>query len=862
MDGNKRPSGAEFRKRRKHEEEKIKKLPKIDTFFVKKCDFSGDSASQSDGVSERECEGDKSLEENDTLNFLGDDSKSEVDQNVSTDLNTNFNAPSTSSTVVNSIVQENVENIDNSNDDATGKFNTDIALFSEDEVKKDEFKSLILNSEPCRPQGPFPKDPKTNRSFSKDYYFCETKTGQKIERFWLCYSPVLNGVYCEPCWLFANRLDKNFNKAWSTGKINDWGNLSSKIKDHEWSKCHTNACKAYGIRKSNRDIKVLFYEKEEKMLEVIKRILDVIITMSTCNLAFRGHRSESIKSISSESGNFLNIIDLLSRYDPILKSHLENEGSRIKYLSPTIQNELIHLASHQILSEILSEVQQSSFFSLILDTTQDISKIDQLSIILRYVSYKPDINQLKIIESFLGFVQVSKQSAEGLEEHVVKFLEEKKISLDKCRGQGYDGASVMSGIYTGLQARIKSKSPTAEYVHCANHNLNLVLNDSVKSILEISVFYDIINSIYVFFSQSLPRWQSLAESTDTCIINLTLKKLCPIRWSSRYDALLAINVNFVPVMKCLTKIILASNVTSEVVEATGLRKQMASFDFVLMLVFQSRVLERIQITSKSLQRPDINLDDAKNLLQKSLNTVRDLRGQFDDVVDQARKLAAKWNIDPSMNTKRNRRVKTFFDELAKDYEFSDPLYSFKIKVFLKAIDILISQLNDRFKSTLRLVDTFSFLKPENLLEFSDEQLIDSASGFCKKYESDVTAALANEVICFRNFIKDDIKSNKISKISQLADYLLIKNKFIASSVPNICTAFIMFITLPVTVASSERSFSKLKIIKSYLRNSMSGTRLCDLSIISIEHERSRCLDLDKLARQFLQLKSRRGFVRE
>lgn len=229
--------------------------------------------------------------------------------------------------------------------------------------------------------------------------------------------------------------------------------------------------------------------------------------MSTCNLAFRGYRSESIKSISSESGNFLNIIDLLSRYDPILKSHLENEGSRIKYLSSTIQNELIHLASHQILSEILSEVQQSSFFSLILDTTQDISKIDQLSIILRYVSYKPDINQLKIIESFLGFVQVSKQSAEGLEEHVVKYLEEKKISLDKCRGQGYDGASVMSGIYTGLQARIKSKSPTAEYVHCANHNLNLVLNDSVKSILEISVFYDIINSIYVFFSQSLPRWQ-------------------------------------------------------------------------------------------------------------------------------------------------------------------------------------------------------------------------------------------------------------------------------------------------------------------------------------------------------------------
>lgn len=113
------------------------------------------------------------------------------------------------------------------------------------------------------------------------------------------------------------------------------------------------------------------------------------------------------------------------------------------------------------MSEILTDIQQSPFFSLILDTTQDISKIDQLSVILRYVLYKPDLNQLEIVESFLGFVQVLDQSAEGLEELLIKFTEEKKVPFDKCRGQGYDGASVMSGIYTGLQTRIKSKSPNA-----------------------------------------------------------------------------------------------------------------------------------------------------------------------------------------------------------------------------------------------------------------------------------------------------------------------------------------------------------------------------------------------------------------
>lgn len=47
----------------------------------------------------------------------------------------------------------------------------------------------------------------------------------------------------------------------------------------------------------------------------------------------------------------------------------------------------------------------------------------------------------------------------------------------------------------------------AEYVHCATHNLNLVLNDSVKNVPGISAFYDLINAIYVYFSESLPRWQ-------------------------------------------------------------------------------------------------------------------------------------------------------------------------------------------------------------------------------------------------------------------------------------------------------------------------------------------------------------------
>lgn len=100
----------------------------------------------------------------------------------------------------------------------------------------------------------------------------------------------------------------------------------------------------------------------EKWRDTIKRILDVIITLSTCNLAFRGHRKESINEIASTSGNFLNIIDLLSRYDPLLKSHLENDNIKYKYISPQIQNEMIELASKSVLDDIIHEIQATPFF--------------------------------------------------------------------------------------------------------------------------------------------------------------------------------------------------------------------------------------------------------------------------------------------------------------------------------------------------------------------------------------------------------------------------------------------------------------------------------------------------------------------
>ena len=77
--------------------------------------------------------------------------------------------------------------------------------------------------------------------------------------------------------------------------------------------------------------------------------------------------------------------------------------------------------------------------------------------------------------------------------------------------------------------------------------------------------------------------------------------------------------------------------------------------------------------------------------------------------------------------------------------------------------------------------------------------------------------------------------------------------------PNSEVAFRILLTIPVTVASGERSFVQVEI-KSYLRTTMSQERLCGLSIISIEQDVLSTLDYQDVISEFASRKARRRSI--
>ena len=83
------------------------------------------------------------------------------------------------------------------------------------------------------------------------------------------------------------------------------------------------------------------------------------------------------------------------------------------------------------------------------DDSIDISKVEQLSIALQYV------REGNVYELFLKYVHATGLDAASLSKYITDTLVNLNLPLENCVSQCFDGASVMSGLCSGAQNRIR-----------------------------------------------------------------------------------------------------------------------------------------------------------------------------------------------------------------------------------------------------------------------------------------------------------------------------------------------------------------------------------------------------------------------
>ena len=124
---------------------------------------------------------------------------------------------------------------------------------------------------------------------------------------------------------------------------------------------------------------VQLQEDKENNRAIIKLIIDLCRTMARQGISFQGTQSDA-------DSNFAQLLSFTSRHCPKLKQWINgkhNRAYKVTYTSPQSQNKFLSLLAMEVKEKIVTGIKDAGFFSIMADTTPDISDKDQMSVICR-----------------------------------------------------------------------------------------------------------------------------------------------------------------------------------------------------------------------------------------------------------------------------------------------------------------------------------------------------------------------------------------------------------------------------------------------------------------------------------------------
>lgn len=689
------------------------------------------------------------------------------------------------------------------------------------------------------------------RSLTSNMFVNTLANGEKVPRQWLVYSESTGAVFCGVCLLFLNQSDSRTKLA-SVG-FSDWKNAYTALKEHENSSSHRNCVhtsktRGRAIGQISAQIEGQLETEVNYWKAVLLRVVEVVKILASRGLPLRGHVEQFG---NPENGNFMMLLELIAKFDVFLANHIEKFGNPGKgntsYLSSTTVEELIDILANAVKQEIIGQIKSSKYYSLIVDSTPDIAKIDQLSVVIRYI-----LKSGKPYEAFLEFLPNTGHKAQDLFNAVNDFLQSQGLDLQNCRGQSYDNASNMAGKYNGLQARIKEVNCQVEWIPCSAHSLNLVGKNAAKSCSEACDFFLLVQGIYNFFSASTDRWEILQNQAERGSSSSTLKTLSKTRWSARDDAVRALKYRFHDVIDALQSIEEDSHQDPEArAECRGYILALSHLETGIMIELWGFLLECLNKSNTRLQKVETDLSSVIETYDTLLRLFESQRENFDVFEEKGKNLSS--NDAYKMENRRIIKRKRHFDESREnEVEFS-ARENFRVKTFSCIIDQLIVDMTMRRDAYIAINEKFkAIIQLQNL---STMELESAAEQLRSSFPDDLEETLNSELVYLKSHLETLEQNLKPKSPINLSQW--IRENDLQCIYPNVDIALRMYTCTPASNCTAERSFSCLKRIKNYLRSTMTEKRLNSLAILCIEEKTLQALDLNSIIDEFARQKARR-----
>ena len=432
----------------------------------------------------------------------------------------------------------------------------------------------------------------------------------------------------------------------------------------------------------------------------------------------------------------------------------------------------------------------------------------------------------------------------------------------------------MSGWANGVQAKIRKLSPSALYIHCHAHRLNLVLVDTMRSDPGMSELFDTVQQLYNFFSNSTPRHEIFVEAQKSLNQKvLELERTVATRWFYFHRSILKVKSRFEAIVVALDVVANGPNKDNCVDIAIGLKRRILSFRFIGCMFLAEEILAKTNCLSQQLQSASLILSAASSLIRSTnsdLENMKDSEESFKCIYVNATDFVKKFDVNSATNpdssdenptsmSERSKRVREISSRL-KDYfvdspkahqktSSDNPEASFKNDTYIPVLEKVIREFDRRLGSRTELIGSLACFEPGSS-KFMDFELVSCiASNYSNLFTDSELEALQNQTSTAKRLLE----TSAVSCVHDIVKILVT----LPAAFDQLLKLLTISITLPVSSASSERFFSTLKRVKTYIRATMGGDRLSNLMIISVEAEFVKKIDPNLLVDMFGKRRERR-----
>ena len=433
-------------------------------------------------------------------------------------------------------------------------------------------------------------------------------------------------------------------------------------------------------------------------------------------------------------------------------------------------------------------------------------------------------------------------TAQAIATYLCDFLEFTSIDITKMHGIGFDGTNTMSGQRSGVQKRLRLHSPSAVYVHCRCHQLQLATLNAADEHREVKGVVGTLLTIWKAFYYSPKKAEKLAEIQ--AVLNapeLKMVKPSDTCWLSRERAVRAVRRSLPALVTTFEEIY---NEKGDA-ETHGIATLLTKYNTVACIYMLSDVLHTVAKLQGSLQGKEVDLASVPGMVESTLDCLKELKEDTNTTT---------WFKDHSAVFTDNMQLGD------RNIDITDTMKTqFVQNVYRLYIESVINHIKSRIEKT-DFISSMAVFDPKHLHD-DESKLSDYGTEKIKilsawygsvqdvqfdgqkgSSEPDIDPEdTESEWKLFRRLMH---LHHKKSSLQQVLSALL-SSTTIATSFPNLAKLAAILIVLPVTTATVERTFSSMKLIKTRLRNRMGESTL--------EHTMRICIEgPDRLSNETLE----------